>query len=58
MPVGTPATVHTPGAPGYIFQLPHALPLQVLTLPGQDWACVYCPGMCLAEAGPSGLVLA
>lgn len=29
-----------------------------LVLPGQDWACVSCLGMCLAQAEPSGVELA
>ena len=37
---------------------PMPSPFCALALPGQDWACVYCLGMCLAEAGPIGLGLA
>lgn len=54
VPVGTPAAVHTLGAPGYIFGAHTPSPLHGVTLTGQDWACVCCLGMCLAEAGPIG----
>lgn len=47
--VGTPAALHTPGAPGYISGSHIPCPLHVVMLTGQDWACAYCLGMCLAE---------
>lgn len=37
-----------------MFLAPTYSPLCVVTLTGQDWACVCCLGMCLAEAGPIG----
>lgn len=50
--VGTPAAVHTP-EPLATFSGSHILTsFYALKLPGQDWACVSCLGMCLAEEGP------
>lgn len=56
--MGTPAAVHTP-EPLATFSGSHIpASFYALVLPGQDWACVSCLGMCLAQAEPSGVELA